>query len=719
MTAEEKSKVNIPLIGILAVKNLLITKEELKKSLQACAGEKDLDEALKSYFLTNEMISSQNIERLVRAAKALELRQKEFKFGAIAIRKGYINKSVLKLVLEEQQQYMKKHRKMRLIGDLLVDANMLSEKQRDGILKLQKRMRSGDESAAPASSTENTDETGSEETAKETGLNEESKQEQSPKEDAEQDAEALLEPEIIDGGVKLQVSKDFMSAFLTKTDYFDSDVSVVRIQDSLFDKGIIKGVVADEMIEGFIKSSGFKTKSFRVAKGTAPIQGEDAKIEFFFNTDYLKAGGVNEEGIIDFKDRGEIPHVEEGTVLAEKIPMVESRVGLNIYGDEIETLPGADLPLKIGKGAKLSEDGLKVIAAVKGFPKYSLSGYIFVHQEYVTEGDVDYETGHIKYDGNVNVKGRIKSGFKVEANDVLAVELDGGIVVAEGDVVVAGGINEGSIYARGNVQARFIHNSTVVCMGDIVVEKEIVDSTVESSGSCITQNGKLISSKITAKMGVTARNIGTEMAGPNVVKVGFDAFTEKELEENKAKVDKVKQQIENILRKNKELSEENTALQKQITELAHVQDRAQLEIKELNEKMAASADAGQAQDAQKRIAELEENAKKAETELDECFDRSEQIEDIIEQHKRDIKTLEERREVFLDERANLIQWSKDNPGKPVVICDGAIMPETLIVGKHSEKRFTELTRHARVTEVLVSSDSGSDLNIYEMKVGSI
>jgi len=50
----------------------------------------------------------------------------------------------------------------------------------------------------------------------------------------------------------------------------------------------------------------------------------------------------------DFKKRGEIPFVEAGTVLAEKIPMIEARKGHNIYGHEIETTPGKTLG-KIGR----------------------------------------------------------------------------------------------------------------------------------------------------------------------------------------------------------------------------------------------------------------------------------------------------------------------------------------------------------------------------------
>ena len=58
-----------PLIGLLAVKNQLITKEELEIGLQQCAGLIDLKQELKDYFLAKELVSAQNIEQLTRAAK--------------------------------------------------------------------------------------------------------------------------------------------------------------------------------------------------------------------------------------------------------------------------------------------------------------------------------------------------------------------------------------------------------------------------------------------------------------------------------------------------------------------------------------------------------------------------------------------------------------------------------------------------------------------------
>ncbi|MFH2058234.1 MAG: FapA family protein [Pseudomonadota bacterium] len=734
MAKENDGKAKIPLIGLLAVKNLLITKEELEKGMAQCVGSDDPVLALKEYLLSNELISSKNMGRLLGAAKALEMRQKEFQFGAIAIRLGFINQSVLKLALEEQNKDIKDKKKVRMIGDLLVDAALLTVKQRDYILKLQKRVRQEVGKVAQAKKAFDPSETVK--TAEEKQLvpgqavpqktdaqASEKKIQTQNADDDEQDEGGLMEPEIIDGGIKLEIAKDYMSAFITKTDHFDKDITPVQIKEVLFDKGIVMGIVEDKMIDGFIRSGGFKTKSFMVARGISPIQGKDARVEFFFNTDYLKAGGVTDDGSIDFKDRGEIPHVEEGTVLAEKIPMIESRRGHSIFGDEIETTPGNDITLKIGKGARISEDGFKILAAVKGFPKYSLSGHVFVHQEYVSEGDVDYETGHIAYDGNVTIKGRIKAGFKVKGCDVQALEIDGGEIDADGNIKIAGGINEGIIYSRGNVYAKFIHKSQIICMGDVIVDKEIVDSDIECSGICKTENGKLISSRITAKMGVKAKNIGTETAEPNIIKVAYDIFLEKELEKNREQVEGLKKQVEQCQAKKEELKEQNVLQQKQITELAHIQDRSQLEERELKSKIASMEETGEAQaqinEFKLKIDQLKLAAQKAEHGLDICFDKSEKIEALIEQEDKKIEALDQQKDSFIEEKNNLLEWAKDNPGKAEVIVEGAIMPENLIRGKHCEKRIAEVIRHARFLEVLCTSGDGKSLNIYEIQVGSI
>ncbi|HCY83631.1 MAG TPA: DUF342 domain-containing protein, partial [Desulfobacteraceae bacterium] len=207
MTDGSKKKNSIPLIGALALKNQLVTKTELEAALVHCKGADEPDEALKEYFQSQELISNKNIQRLTLAAKAISIRQKEFKFGAIALAKGFINKSVLDLALEDQESDLKSGQKPRLIGDMMVEAGLLTERQRDYILKLQNRIKkAGPAAVAPLPQDLSCDPTTEEESG-------------DASEDTVDDA-SLMPPESIVGGIQLQLAGDFMAAFLSKTKEF-------------------------------------------------------------------------------------------------------------------------------------------------------------------------------------------------------------------------------------------------------------------------------------------------------------------------------------------------------------------------------------------------------------------------------------------------------------------------------------------------------------------
>ncbi|MCG8565059.1 MAG: FapA family protein [Desulfobacterales bacterium] len=676
------------MIGLLAVRNQLITKTELENGLRSIADTPEPEEALKQYFLANELISAKNIERLFRVAKALEIRKKEFKFGAIAVRKGIINQSLLTLALEEQEADIRNQKKPRLIGDMLVESGLMTPRQRDAILKMQKRVRSQPKpEVAPP----------------EDAADENSTPEEPPVEEALPITCHILEETLV-----LQVDADRMAAHLTKTDTFTEDVSAREIKEALYDQGIISGIMVDEMIEGFIRSSGYRKKGFRVAKGVRPIHGQDGKIEYFFNTDYLKAGGMDGSGNIDFRQRGQVPHVEPGTLLAEKTPMVPFRQGKNIYGEIVETSVGRDVHLKFGKGAVLSEDGLKVLAGAKGYPKFSLAGVIFVHQTYTAPGDVDYETGHIDFEGNVRVVGGIKSGFKVHASDIEAKSLDGGIIQADGDLIIKGGIVEGTIHARGNVFARFIHKSEIVCMGNVVVAKEIVDTTIESSGFCAVEYGKIISSNISAKMGIQSKHVGTEMAVPCSLQVGLDIYARNELTKIRNMKNEAGVLLDELKEKQASLEEKKEVCQEKITQLAHIQDRSQLAIQdckaELQQLIASRASAMEQDAMARKVQELESSAVGAEDGLEALFHKSDTLDGELHRMEKKIETQEQLLADLIQEKTNLAQWSRKYPGKAEVKVVGTIQPGTMIRGRHSAMAVDQLLRTSKIKEISGSAD---------------
>ena len=706
----EKLKENYPLIAKLALQHGLVPEEELKKAVHDSAAKEEAPGALERYLVENNLVSKQNLLRLQAASKAMVMRKRDIRFGAIALQKGLVSKTILELALEEQKNRLARKKATR-VGDLLVEAGIITTTQRDCILKEQKRLKTITRENATHRQPLARDKKGAnadQRPGKKTPRPDPSPENQPPS----------LETTIM--GMKLTIPGDASAAYLSKTDDFDDSITLRDIKQLLEDQLVVYGIVDDSLISGFIRSSGFREKPFRVAKGIVPQRGTDAKIDCFFDTDHLKAGQINDSGEIDFRERGEIPQIQEGFVLGKKTPLTQEQPGKNIHGEITTVPPAKNAKLKYGKGTRLSEDGFKVIAATDGQPKLSWSGVFSVLDEFITKGDVNYETGHITYQGNVKIKGRIQNGFKVNGNNIRTMAIDGGIVNAEGDLSVSDGINEAIIFAKGHVWAKYIHNSTILSMGNIFCTKEIVESRIETSGACVAKQGKIIHSSITAKMGIYAGDIGSKRSKPCTLKVGTDIFVLKELERLKTEISGIREEIALQREKRSEIMEKSKAEQEKSTKLAHLQDRSQLDQKSTITKIAGLdrvSDMEEIKEMKAQLQQMKTSAKNAEQQLNQSFDAIDLINQEITRVDEAIALKTDMVEELLDEQSTLGQMAKKQPGVAIIEVMGSLMEGTLVKGRHSELRTERNSRNTKIKEVLLSNPEDKKQEQYwEMRI---
>lgn len=724
MANGSKQDKDTPLIGTLAVKNQFISEEQLQKALAQCSDASNIEAELKDYFLAENLISSRNIHRLTMAAKVIGIHQQEYRFGAIALARGMVNKSVLDLALEEQKAQIKKGKKPRRIGDVMVDAGLITIKQRDEILKLQNRSCTRpDRASKPLSKTESGVDApvmGHNENQADPGcgaLNAcaDKIPEATPEPNGDQILDRMEQGAQICGGLLLQVTCDHMSAFLSKTCDMDPDIPAVVVRTALAEKGVVFGLVSDDQIETFIRSSIGNSTFFSVAQGVAPSPGKDTRIEFFFNTDYLRTGGVDDSGNIDFKHKTPRLLVEKGTVLAEKIAGTTPQPGKDVYGKTIQAMGGMDNPFRVGAGAALSGDGRKVLATVRGCPRITLAGLIVVHEESAINGNIDNNTGPVEFDGNIRVTGGIKSGGKVRGGDITAQAVNNGIVEANGDLIIARRINDARVYARGNVYAQSITHSEIVCMGGVFVEERIVDSTIECAGSCSIITGMLVSSQVSAKMGLKARNIGSGTGGPSRIRVGHDAFAARELEKNSAGALRLEEAIQGLWKKKNTIRRQMAGLKKQMTELARVRERIQVECRENESRLEHPP--GDRKSLGRTLAELKKSLRAVETKMQRCAAKNRDLVRQAAKIDRQILGPAESKKALADEKKNLIRWSEHTPGKARVAVGGKIMPGTVILGLHSRFVSDIELCHVQITErpVKVDDGDGSEI-IYQIQV---
>ncbi|MFZ5569285.1 MAG: FapA family protein [Thermodesulfobacteriota bacterium] len=672
-------KLDKELIGMAIAENLL-TRQEGDRAL---AEQLHLYETEKKRVLVGDLLVADGVLTAAHRDRFLEdqhrYAQSESRFCEIAVAKGWITKDIAEKALSIQTRTLQEKRSKIPAGEILMKMKLLTNEQWEAAKAEQAQTKDAvDESA--------------------------------------ETTETFGGRAIIAGHpFEIHISEDRLRAVIRKIEDGPVRVSAADIRSFLADQQIVQGIVDDAQIEAFLKNENPGGTSLVAATGKPCRVGRAGTIKYYFNTEHLTVGAVNEDGSIDYKNRGEIPHVSKGELIAEKIPMISGETGVDIFGELIPVEPVADMRLKEGAGVELSADGMRAFAAVDGQPVAYFGGKVAVLSEIHIKGDIGLETGHVEFDGNVRVNETIQSGFRVRAANISAKEIVDADIQATGDVIVSGGITGGKIKAQGMVQAKYIKNAVIAAFGDVVTQKEIIDSTIETSGVCIVRSGKIISSEICAKKGVEALDVGTDVSTPSKLKIDVDKHLERELQVIKEAVAALQEKKTALEEETVRMKEEEKGFEGQIALLAQEQDRAEVEIRALKKNLSsAEATAATRAEAEAAIKALQEKARRAEAAINALFEKQDVFAVRAAEIASLIREIDQKIQAHNDERDDMMKWAREQKGSPAVKVRGVIYEGTSVFGPHASIILRESRKHALIKEVrLMNSDQEEE---WEMRV---
>lgn len=354
-----------------------------------------------------------------------------------------------------------------------------------------------------------------------------------------------------DEEMELVVSGDKMLVFCRF--YPPSDKGALLTEDDIMKKlasGNIKEGIRQEEIKKFIKDRQYCTDLI-LAKGIPPVNGTDAWIEYFFNTNHNLRPKRNEDGTVDYHELNTISHVEKGQVLAKLHPAIPGKPGKDVYGAPINGRQEKSLKLEFGNNITLSEDKTEIYSNVTGHASL-VNRKVFVADVFEVPADVDNTTGNIVYDGNVSIKGNVKSGFSVKAKGDIIIEgvVEAAFLSAGGQIIVKRGINgmgKGRVEAEDSLIAKFIENATVISGG--FIETGCILHSQVSAGADIRVRGKkgfVSGGVIRAGNVVEAQTIGSEMGTITNIEVGVHPSVKERYGELQEKVSETVKEIEKM-----------------------------------------------------------------------------------------------------------------------------------------------------------------------------
>lgn len=352
--------------------------------------------------------------------------------------------------------------------------------------------------------------------------------------------------------VRIRVSEDRKTA-VARWYPPSSDGKLLNEQDirSAITREGIKYGVQNGAIQEFLHHRVYNT-DFVIAKGLDVVEGKSAEIKYYFQTDRSLKPKRNEDGSVDFHQLDMISHVNKDQLIAELVPADVGVPGIDVYGNIIRPQKVANKILRHGNNIYLSEDGLKMYSGVSGHAELT-GDKVFVSNTFEVLADVDTSTGDIDYDGNVHVKGNVRTGFTVRAKGDIVVDgvVEGAELYSEGQIILKRGIqgmNRGLLQARGNIVSKFIESSTVKAGGYVDTEA-VLHSKVYASTDVIVsgKKGFVTGGEIKAGSLIHLKTVGSTMGTTTILEVGVDPTLTDSYRECEAEIAKLQEDKEKIV----------------------------------------------------------------------------------------------------------------------------------------------------------------------------
>ena len=318
------------------------------------------------------------------------------------------------------------------------------------------------------------------------------------------------------------------------------------IMDDLYHEGIKHGI--KENVVKALAERPLYCHNIPIAKGTPPVFGKDASIEYKFNTKPGAKPKINDDGTVDYHQLDVFTKVKKGQVLAVLTPEVHGKQGMNVLGESVVPPRVKHCILKHGRSITLTEDRLQLISEVDGDVKLE-GDTVFVSDTYTVAADVDPSTGDIEYEGNVVVVGNVRTGFMIKAKGDIEVRgvVEGATLISEGDIILHRGIqgmNKGVLQAEGDVVTKFIESATVKTGGDVKAGA-ILHSNIDAMGSIICEGKKAftIGGTLSSRSLISLKTIGNKMGTVTNIRVGVDPVIMNEVVDLNKENEKLSEEI--------------------------------------------------------------------------------------------------------------------------------------------------------------------------------
>ncbi len=348
-----------------------------------------------------------------------------------------------------------------------------------------------------------------------------------------------------------EISPDAMSVTLAIHPILAGCRSLISedIHGLLNAQGIIYGINETQLAELptlLVKHAGEFVKMV-IARGVPVEESVDSHLHFNMEIGPI-AGVMQQNGVIDFRERRVMVAVEKGQLIATKVPPVQGRSGMTIYGQETPARAAVDFRVLLLNDVTFSRSTNEVRATKSGTLSIVKNTIIKVLSHQTVYSDVDFKTGNITSKKNLTIQGAVQPGFSIDAGGDVKIRegVYNGEVSCEGNLVVQAGVTgkRSRLKAGGDIDLKFIEQGKAQCEGIFVIRSQAYYASIQAGEHvrCHPQS-KVMGGSILAQKSISLGDVGGENSRPVEIAAGVLPERLLQYEERRLEIIRMQEEI--------------------------------------------------------------------------------------------------------------------------------------------------------------------------------
>jgi len=660
----------------LAMKNKLVTLDQIKLAFQKQA---DHFKKTKKIIVIGDFLQKLGFmttayrDAILSRQQRLDIKYKDTSFGAVAIKMGLATRDQVDDALAIQQKIFSITNKLQLLGNILVDNNILTESQTRQILSHQKELKIQAEEKEK--------------------LQKEKQKNQKKQTFKKQDTLINLQKY-----VNVIISKDKLEAHILPTKTIPEETTLDDILNVLSERDIKYGVVDHYLIRNYLKTPSLHKIPWLIAKGKAPKPSQHASVDYKFKS-MLESISCHSQRSIDHLTWDHWPKAKKGDLLAEKKSGQNGMPGISVHAEILEVAPSRPVQLINGIGTSLSDDNNQLTAKQDGLISSYMRNKISVLPEKLIDGDLNLSKEPFRYKGVLHVKGRITGQAGVKSIVIFAQGIENGLIQAESDVIILGNVNHSTIQAKGHVVAKNISHSKIETFGHVVAKQNIDKSTICASGQVSVLTGGVSESDISAYQGILATNVHSNQEKQSILSVGIDRLVKSRIEKIQSKLPDLKNTLEKLTRYIDDIKNVCPQLNENIKKYSKFINDCQIKKDELVEKQQNDSEK-----LAKQIAHINQKRDEAEKILQDKKSRIQKYKDQYHKCNKSYQSNLKQIKSYNEELITLKEWLKNGHEPPGIVISETIQRGTKIVSVNCEKIIEKDYSHIYIKEIQMTDE---------------